>query len=361
LIPFEELARANRPFEAALRRAFEDTLASGRYILGGQVEAFEAALADSLGMRHAIGVGSGFDAIALAFMAIGLREGEVVVPANTCMATILAVMRCGLTPVLSDPDPGTLQLDPADVVRRLTPRTVAILPVHLYGLVCDMKSIGAIASERGLRIVEDCAQAQGASFRGRPVGSFGDASAFSFYPTKNLGALGDGGAVATNDDATAASVRMLRNYGYRARGIAGAVGFNSRLDALQAAFLLAKLPHLEEICRRKNAIASTYDRGLSPAFRRPVAVPGANCARHLYPVLHPRRDEFREYLEARGIGTEIHYPVSASRQPLLSGSGGGRYPVAEAAADMIVSLPCSIGHTDDEIDAVVEAANRFAR
>jgi dTDP-4-amino-4,6-dideoxygalactose transaminase len=359
LIPFEELSRANRPFEGAIRRAFDEVLASGRYVLGGQVAAFERELAASLRVARAVGVASGYDAITLALLALGLRDGEVVVPANTCIATILAVRRCGLVPVLSDPDPRTLLLDPADVVRCLSPRTVAILPVHLYGLPCDMDAICGIAREAKIAVVEDCAQAQGATWRERPVGSFGNASAFSFYPTKNLGGLGDGGAVATGSDEVAARLRTLRDYGCRERGLAEAVGLNSRLDELQAAILRAKLPRLREIVRRKNEIAGAYDRGLPAAFGRPVPLPGAGCARHLYPVVHPRRDELKEYLAAKGIGTEIHYPVPPHLQPVLPGLRESDFPVAAALSRAVLSLPCSFGHTDGEIDAVLEAMNRF--
>ncbi len=359
MIPFEELSRVNRPFEEGLRRAFEETLASGRYVLGEQVSAFERELAGSLGVDHAVGVASGYDAITLAFRGLGATEGEVIVPANTCIATILAVMRCGLVPVLSDPDPDTLLMDPDDVVGRLTRSTVALLPVHLYGLACDMNAIGAIAGKHGLLIVEDCAQAQGASHGGCPVGAFGHAAAFSFYPTKNLGALGDGGAVVTGDGQVASRIRMLRNYGCGEPGIAGAVGLNSRLDELQAAFLRVKMPSLGEMRRRKNGHAAAYDRGLFPALRRPVPLPGTAPARHLYPVLHPRRDDLREYLAAKGIGTGIHYPVPAHRQPVLAGKCRGDFPVADLAARQILSLPCSLGHTDAEIGEVIEAVNRF--
>jgi dTDP-4-amino-4,6-dideoxygalactose transaminase len=361
VIPFEDLGRVNRPREDDLRRAFGEVLASGRYVLGEQVAAFERELAAGLGAVRAVGTASGYDALTLACRALGMTGGEVIVPANTCPATILAVARCGLDPVLSDPDPGTLLMDPRDVERRIGPRTVAILPVHLFGLVCDMPAILDLARRHGLLVVEDCAQAQGALCAGRPAGTFGHAAAFSFYPTKNLGALGDGGAVVTGNEAVADNVVMLRNYGYRARGVAEEIGLNSRLDEIQAAFLRVKLPRLPEVIRRKNDLAARYDRGLDRRFIRPRAVAGTTPARHLYPVLHPDRDAFRRHLSSLDIGTEIHYPTTPRLQRAMAPSVTDVYPVTEMVSARIVSLPLSTAHTDDEIDRVIEAANSFLR
>lgn len=359
MIPFEDLGRANGPFEASFRRALDDILSTGRYVLGEHVERFEEEFARHLGVGHAVGVGSGSDAITMAFMSLGITRGEVIVPDNGCPATALAVVRAGLIPVMSDPDPGTFLMDPEDVERRVTPRTVAILPVHLFGLACDMEAILPVADRNGLRVVEDCAQAHGALFHGRPAGSFGDAAAFSFYPTKNLGGLGDGGMVVTRDARAARAVRTLRNYGLRDGGRAEVAGWNSRLDELQAAFLLEKLPRLGDINARKNELAARYDAGLSPAFRRPVPVRGSRPARHLYPVLHPRRDELRRYLAEAGIGTSIHYSVPSHRQAAFSGCAHGEYPASTAICRSTLSLPLSFGHTVGEIDAVIAAMNRF--
>jgi dTDP-4-amino-4,6-dideoxygalactose transaminase len=361
LIPFEDLGRANRPFEEEFRAAFEATLSSGRYVLGEQVAAFEEEFAASLGVPHAVGVACGYDAVTLAFRALGITAGEVIVPANTYMATVLGVVRAGLRPVFSEPAPGTFLLDPHDVVRRITRRTVALLPVHLYGLVCDMDALMSIATEGRLLVVEDCSQAHGAAFRGRAAGSFGHASAFSFYPTKNLGALGDGGAVVTGTAEVADALTVLRNYGARHRSCADVVGLNSRLDELQAAFLRVKLRRLHEVTRRKNELAEKYDAGLAPGFVRPAPVAGAQCARHLYPVLHPERDRLRQYLASRGIGTEVHYPIPPYRQEALSSYCLGEYPTAEDFHRRVVSLPLSFGHSDNEIEAVIESANAFLR
>jgi dTDP-4-amino-4,6-dideoxygalactose transaminase len=359
MIPFEDLERVNRPFHREFRQALNGVLRSGRYILGGQVDAFEEELASWLGAAHAVGVGSGYDALTLSFMALGLTRGEVIVPANTYLATVLAVRRCGLTPVLVEPDPASLLLDPAAAARGITRRTVAILPVHLYGLACDMERLTDLAVSRGLALVEDCAQAQGASFRGRQVGTFGNTGAFSFYPTKNLGGLGDGGAVVTGDPAVAERVRRLRNYGCPRRGVAAETGLNSRLDEIQAAFLRRKLPALHDLVRRKNLLAERYDRGLSPAIRRPRAPVGAACARHLYPVLHPRRDDLRAALAGAGIATEIHYPVPPHRQPAIAPHVRGQFPLSDQIHRSILSLPLSAGHREGEIDRVITAVNHF--
>jgi dTDP-4-amino-4,6-dideoxygalactose transaminase len=329
-------------------------------VLGEQVAAFEREFASATGAPHAVGVASGYDAITLALRALGLRRGEVILPANTFTGTALAVVRAGLVPVLAEPDPDTLQLDPGRAARRIGPRTVAILPVHLYGQVCDLRAVADLARRRGLLLVEDCAQAHGALFEGRPVGTFGDAAAFSFYPTKSLGGLGDGGAVATGDAAVAERVRTLRNYGFDAPGRAAEVGLNSRLDELQAAFLRVKLPRLGEIVRRRNGIAARYDRELDPAFARPRAAAGAAPARSVYPVLHPRRDALAAHLAARGIGTGVHYPVPPHRQEALRWILRGRFPLTERLHRTTLSLPLSFGMTEAEVDEVIAAANGFA-
>lgn len=360
MIPFESLLRVNEPYHAALRAALEEVLASGRYVLGGKVAAFEARLAGSLGVARAVGVGSGYDALTLALRALGCTRGEIILPSNTYMATILAAVRCGLTPVLAEPDPKTFLIDPDRVEALVTPRTVALLPVHLFGLVCDMDALGEVARRKGLVVVEDCAQAQGGLFRGRAVGSLGHAGALSFYPTKNLGALGDAGAVATDDANVAERLETLRNYGSKERAQAAEVGLNSRLDELQAAFLLVKLDGLTALVARKNALAERYDRGLHPAFARPVAAAGSTPARSVYPVLHPRRDALQSHLAARGIGTEIHYPVPPHRQEALRDLVDGEFPIAEALHRQTLSLPLSAGMTDGEADTVIAAANAFA-
>ncbi len=337
-IPFEELAGVNRPFEGGLRRAFEEVLASGRYLGGAQGEALEGEVAALLGVPRAAGVGSGSDALALALLGLGLGEGEVVVPANAHPADGLAVARAGLTPVFCDPHPGTWLMDPAGVERCLTPRTVAILPVHLFGLPCPMEGLMALAARRGLAVVEDCAQAMGARWGGRAVGSFGDAAAFSFYPTKNLGGLGDGGMVAVRDPAAAERIRSLR-----------ADGFSSRLDELQAAFLRVKLPRLGGMIEGKNRLAALYQASLPPDLERPSPCPGAEPARHLFPVLPPAREPLREGLRERGIGTGVHFPLPLHRHPALRRFPAGPLPVAERLCSRTLSLPLSLALAEEDV------------
>lgn len=359
-IPFEDLRRVNLPFEREWREAFDDLLSSGRYILGENVAAFEREFASECGVGHAVGTASGTDALEIAFRALRLSEGEVIVPSNAYVATILAVVRAGLMPVPAEPDIHSFVMDPDEVARKITPRTVAILPVHLFGIPCQMDGLTDLARRFNLKIVEDCCQALGASHQERKVGSFGDAAAFSFYPTKNLGCLGDGGAVTFRDREAAGRARALRNYGCRERADASEVGLNSRLDELQAAFLRVKLRGLGKIASRRKKIADRYDRHLSPAFVCPTPPAGSTCARHVYPVLHDDRDALRQHLAASGIGTEIHYPVPPHRQEAFRRFFDGAFPISEMLHGKTLSLPLSPAMTDEEVARVIESANGFA-
>jgi dTDP-4-amino-4,6-dideoxygalactose transaminase len=305
-------------------------------------------------------VASGTDAITIALLAAGVEPGDEVITApNTCVPTIVGIERAGAVPVLADVEPETYTLDPAEVERRLTPRTRAILPVHLYGQTADMEALLELASAHDLVVVEDCAQAHGATWQGRRAGSLGAAAAFSFYPTKNLGALGDGGAVVTEDAEVAAQARLLRNYGERERFEHVLRGLNSRLDSLQAAVLSARLPGLEAAVDRRRALARVYDDALTNTpLVRPAVGPGRGHAYHLYVVQAERRNEFRARLEEQGVGTAVHYPTPVHRQPAyrdLDVPGG--FPVAESLCDRVVSLPLSETHTDDEIAAAAAAAS----
>ena len=360
MIACEDLRLANCLFEAEFREAFERVLASGRYISGPELEALEVSFSEALGLGRSVGLGSGYDAITISFMALSITGGEVIVPANTYMATILAAIRAGLKPVLCEPDPETLLIDPARLERHLTKRTVALLPVHLYGLACDMDTLTEFAKANRLVVVEDCAQAAGAGFAGKSVGAFGDAGAFSFYPTKNIGALGDAGLAAFKDGDRAERAQILRNYGASGRAVAEAVGFNSRLDELQAAFLRVKLRHLDEITEAKNRLAAFYDENLHASFKRPAVIPGSSPARSLYVVTHPKRDELRAFLFERGISTDVHYPVPPHRQRAIAPYADEGYPVTEKICAEIVTLPFSLGHTQDDVERVVEEMNRFA-
>ncbi len=330
-------------------------LDSGRYILSDEVDRFESAFATACAASHAVGVASGTDAITIALLAAGIGVGdEVITAANTCIPTIVGIERAGATPVLADVDPATYTLDPADVERRLTPRTKALLPVHLYGQPADLDALLAL----GVPVVEDCAQAHGATFGGKPAGSLGVASAFSFYPTKNLGALGDAGAVVTQSDEIAGRARLLRNYGERERYEHVLRGLNSRLDPIQAAILSVKLGHLHASVERRRRLAAIYDEALAGTpLTAPAIVAGRDHAYHLYVVQSPDRDRFRANLDEAGIGTAVHYPTPMHRQPAyreLDVPGG--FPVAESLCERVVSLPLSETHTDEEINAAAEAA-----
>ncbi len=359
-VPFLDLTRETESLREELDAAIARVLDSGHYILSDEVDRFESAFATACAARHAVGVASGTDAITIALLAVGVGPGdEVITAANTCIPTIVGIERAGATPVLADVDPATYTLDPAEVERRLTPRTKAILPVHLYGQPADLE-----ADARAGRpcVVEDCAQAHGATIGGRPAGSLGVAAAFSFYPTKNLGALGDAGAVVTRSDEIADRARLLRNYGERERFEHVLHGLNSRLDPIQAAVLSVKLGHLRASVDRRRRLAAIYDETLAgTALTTPATVAGRDHAYHLYVVQSPDRDRFRVALDEAGIGTAVHYPTPVHHQPAyreLDVPGG--FPVAESLCEHVVSLPLSETHTDEEIRTVAEAAARLS-
>jgi len=361
VIDYENLKKANEPFFADFERTFAETLASGWYILGKQVAEFERQFADYCGTGHCVGVASGLDALILALKAFGFQSGgEVIVPSNTYIATILGILHAGLKPVLVEPDIRTYNIDPARIEERVTKKTVAILGVHLYGKVCNMDPILEIARRRGLKVVEDCAQAHGAKFGKKKAGSFGDFGAFSFYPTKNLGALGDAGAITTEDPGLADRIRILRNYGSGVKYHNELVGYNSRLDEIQAAFLSVKLRSLDEINGHKRRLAAIYEAGLSDAFVKPVVEEGYHDVFHIYNVRHPERARLKEYLLDNGIGSEVHYPVPPHRQKAMTGIlDDSSYPLAEEIHATTLSLPISFCHSDDDICRVVEVMNRF--
>lgn len=358
MIPFNDL----KPIHALLARdlgaAFERVLASGWYILGPELEAFEAAFAAYHSVPYAVGVANGTDAVELALRALGIGPGdEVITVAHTAVATVCAVERAGATPVLVDVDEATYTLDPAAAAAAITPRTRAILPVHLYGHPADMTALAALAERHGLALVEDCAQSHGARVDGRMAGTIGKLGAFSFYPTKNLGALGDGGAVITRDAALAARLRRLRNYGQENRYLHAERGQNSRLDELQAAFLRVKLAHLDEHTGVRRRLAERYTRQLAGVVTPPACRAGAEPVFHLYVVRHPQRDVLMKALEARGIGTLIHYPVPVHLQEAYRdlGYGPGSLPVTERIAREILSLPLYIGLAPETVDSISDA------
>jgi len=342
-IPFVDLAAQRRALAPALSEACLDSLDRGDYILGRDVLEFEREWAEWTGVRHAIGVDSGTSALELALRAHGIGEGdEVITVANTFVATAFAIYHAGARVVLVDADPVTYLMDPALIEAAITPRTRAIMPVHLYGQPADMDAINAIARGHGLKVIEDACQAHGARAGSFRTGALGDAAAFSFYPGKNLGAQGDGGMLVTDDDEVAERARLLRNYGQRVKYTSEIVGYNRRLDTLQAAMLRVKLPHLDGWNAARREHAARYAEALADLpLVRPVTREGVEHVWHLYVVRVPDRDTVRERLAAEGIETGIHYPVPVHLQPACADLDylPGSFPVTEAAAAQIVSLP----------------------
>jgi dTDP-4-amino-4,6-dideoxygalactose transaminase len=339
-MPQADPARRLRRHEQALMAAMQEVLRGGHYILGPAVARFEAAFARYLEVPHCIGVNSGTDALALALRAAGLPQGgEVIVPALTAAGTAAAVVQAGGVPVLADVNPYTRNLDVDASRAAITPRTAAILAVHLHGIPADILALKALATQNGLLLIEDCAQAHGARVGTRKVGSFGDAAAFSFYPTKNLGALGDGGAVVTGDPALAARVTALRNHGWRdAQRVSSEAGGNSRLDELQAAILLVLLPFLDADNAARVGVANTYRAALkASAVGLPPDVPGA--VYHQFAITLEARDDVQTRLARLGIGTAVHYPLPLHAQPAFSASQRGALPVSERLAETLLSLP----------------------
>ena len=357
-VRFNDLAIRDDDLSRDIDDAIRRVVASCWYVLGPEVEAFEEEFRRASGTEHGVGVASGTDAISLSLLALGVGPGdEVVTSPLTAAFTALAISRLGARPVFADVEKDTLTLSPESVRDRITSRTKAIVPVHLYGNACDMDALMNLAKQHGLHVVEDACQAHGARYRGKLLGSLGHAGAFSFYPTKNLGALGDGGFIATDDEKLAAHLKRLRNGGQSSRYLHESIGFNSRLDELQAAVLRAKLPHLEVGNERRREISTRYVEALEGSELAPVAVrEGAVSARHLFVVKTPTRDSLEKYLGGHGIHTLVHYPVPVHLQPAYRGleQGEGSCPVAEAAAKSIVSLPLYPSMTDDDVDYVID-------
>ncbi|MBL8728055.1 MAG: DegT/DnrJ/EryC1/StrS family aminotransferase [Planctomycetes bacterium] len=338
--------------------AIAAVLDSGTLVLGEAVQRFEREFAAWLGGGHAVGVNSGTDALVIALLALGVGPGdEVVTVPNTAVPTVSAIRMTGATPVFCDVDPATALLDLAQLPRHLTGRTRAIVPVHLYGNVVDVAALMAMVAGRGIAVVEDCAQSHGARLRGRHAGTFGDAAAFSFYPTKNLGAYGDGGLCFARDAALADQMRRIRMYGFADAYYAEREGRNSRLDELQAAILSVKLRHLDGWVERRRTLAQRYDERLAPTIARVQTAAGVEPARHLYVVRVPQRDELRRRLGDLGVATGVHYPTPIHRMRgyAFLGCADGHAPVAERLAREVLSLPLYPELTDAEVDRVVTA------
>jgi dTDP-3-amino-3,4,6-trideoxy-alpha-D-glucose transaminase len=365
MIPLVDLKKQYATIKDEMDAAVTHVLEGGWYILGEQVTAFEQEFATYCDVAHAVGVGSGTDALHLALAACGVGPGdEVITVPHTAVATVAAIELAGARPVLVDIDPVRYTLDPDRLEAAITPCTRAVIPVHIYGCPADLGPIMEIAHQHNLFVVEDCAQAHGAGYRGRPVGSWGHLAAFSFYPTKNLGACGDGGIVITNDQGLAEQVRLLRQYGWRERYISSLKGLNSRLDELQAAILRVKLRHLEEWNERRRLLARLYNERLAGSG---VIIPhepeDAAHVYHLYVVRHPRRDELQAFLREQGIGSLIHYPVPVHLQPAYRDLGhqAGAFPSAEAAAREVLSLPLYPELCEEEAAMVADTVIAFTR
>lgn len=361
MISFLDLKRLNDRYRENLLSATSRVALSGWYILGQEGLAFEQEFARYVGAEHCVGVANGLEALTLTLKAWHFpAESEVLVASNAYIASILAITQAGLTPVLVEPDPTTYNLDPTRLEAAITSRTRAILPVHLYGRCCDMEPINALAAHYGLKVLEDAAQAHGAVYRGKQAGNLGDAAGFSFYPTKNLGALGDAGAITTNDAELAEQLRFWRNYGSGKKYVNDLPGHNSRLDEMQAAILSAKLPHLDADNARRRAIARYYLANLhQPELTLPPTDQPDDDCWHLFVVRHPQRDAFRAYLLQQGIQTDVHYPIPPHRQKAYAQFAELHLPLADQLHREVVSLPLNPVLTDAEVEQIVQTINQM--
>lgn len=362
MIPFLDLNQINAPFQEAIEQATLRVLRSGWYILGKELSRFEQDFATYCEASHCIGVANGLDAITLILKAFDFPEhSEIIVPANTYIASVLPVSYLGLTPVMVEPDPVTMLLDPALIEERITTNTKAIVTVDLYGRSCEMDAIMEIAARHNLKVITDAAQAHGATYRGQKVGSIADATAFSFYPTKNLGALGDAGAVTTSDSALAEKIAFLRNYGSKERYKNEYKGVNSRLDEIQAAILSVKLPYLESDNQRRRAIAHRYLNEITTeGLTLPPADKVEEDAWHLFVVRHADRTALVAHLESCGVQTNVHYPLPIHKQRAYTELTDLELPVSEKIHREVISLPLHPMLTDEEVSVIIDAVNTFS-
>ncbi|MBC3907735.1 DegT/DnrJ/EryC1/StrS family aminotransferase [Undibacterium umbellatum] len=363
-LPYLELKPQHQDLRAELNQAFNEVLDSGWFIQGKQLEAFEAEYAAYCGSQHCVGVGNGMDALHLILRAYGIGEGdEVIVPSNTYIASWLAVSYAGATPVAVEPDLATYNMDPAKIAAAITPRTKAIMVVHLYGQIADMDPILAIAHEHGLKVIEDAAQSHGATYKGRVSGGLGDAAAHSFYPGKNLGALGDAGGVTTNDAELAKQLKVLRNYGSQIKYHNEVKGYNSRLDELQAALLRVKLHRLDGWNIQRRALAQQYQEGLKdlPGLVIPFVPEWSEPVWHIYAVRHAKRDALQKHLQDAGIGSLVHYPIPPHLQPAYAELqlGMGSFPLSEQIHAEELSLPLDPYLAPEDVSRVIAAVRDF--
>ncbi len=362
MVDFVKLKRQYDIYASEYEEAALRALRSGWYIMGSELRAFETQFAEYLGAKYCVGLNSGLDALTLAVRALGIGPGdEVIVPANTYIASILGVTENGAAPVLVEPDE-YFCIDAERIEAAITPHTKAILPVHLYGQPCDMDRICAIAEKHGLYVIEDCAQSHGARLNGKLTGTFGTIGCFSFYPTKPLGALGDSGAVVTNDPVLAERLRKLRNYGSGKKYVNELEGVNSRLDEVQAALLQVGLKHLDEGVAYRSGIAGRYIEEIrNPLVKLPETRPGADHVYHVFGVLCDKRDALQKHMEDCGVKTLIHYPIPPHMQECYARLGymRGSFPISEAYAENELSLPIYVGMPEEDVDAVIKAVNGF--
>lgn len=363
MIEYENLNLVNRPYEQKFQQVFADFLSKGWYILGEQVKLFEEEFAKYCGAKHCIGLASGLDALYLSLIALELPKGaEVLVPSNTYIATITSIVNAGLKPILIEPRIETYNINPELIEENININTKAIIVVHLYGKPCEMEAIMTIANKYSLPVIEDCAQSHGATINNKMTGTWGAFGAFSFYPTKNLGALGDAGAIITENEEWAKKIRALRNYGSHQKYYNDYVGINSRLDELQAAFLRVKLEDLDQLNNYKRELASLYLNNIkNPAIILPVKQKNVNEAYHIFNIRCNNRDELKEYLLKRGIKTEIHYPLAPNKQRgYLKYIGDKSFPISELIHRTTLSLPISFSSTSEEVKTVCSVINDFA-
>jgi dTDP-4-amino-4,6-dideoxygalactose transaminase len=363
LIPVANPLAQTESYAKAIQKAINEVVFSGWYILGKSVELFENEFAEFLNAKFCIGVASGTDALILALKAVGIQPGdEVITVSHTAVATVAAIELTGAVPVFADIDPSTRCLDPACLSSLISDKTRALLPVHIYGQPAPMEEIVTIAKQNDFKIIEDCAQAHGAEIKGQKVGTFGDAATFSFYPTKNLGALGDGGAVVSNSPEVDQNVRLLREYGWSKRYISSVPGFNSRLDELQAAILRVKLVHLEDDNNRRRRIGEHYSQSMKGSdLRYPEQIPETLHAMHLYVLESNHRESFQAYMKKSGIGTAVHYPVAIHKQPAYRDRirGCNRLQQTDELYEKIVSLPMYPELTNHQVDRICAAIKNY--
>ena len=357
---YENLQESNKEFFPEFKESFDSFLNSGWYVLGENVKAFERSFSVFNNSNFTVGVASGLDALHLAINALNLDRGsEIIVPSNTYIATILAIINNGHIPVMVEPDISSYNIDPDLIAANITNKTKAIIVVHLYGKSCEMDKICSIANEYSIPIIEDCAQAHGSSFKGTNVGNFGSFGAFSFYPTKNLGALGDAGALTTKLESNAQQIKTLRNYGSNTKYYNELKGFNSRLDEVQAMFLNIKLRKIGKITAHKRLLAEIYLEKISSNFIKPIVHDDYFDVYHIFNIRHEKRDLLKQYLHDNGISTEIHYPLPPNKQKALEGYFTKNYPISEEIHKTTLSLPISYATKVEDVERVCAVLNKF--